>query len=153
MVKITLGTPNINNNFLSKPCLKNVILPRLPKKWKKATRIRAVLKSTKNKARGKKIVEEPNPTIVPIIPAAKAEIKNNTLIIYLFQLSAKFTDISAFLHSFSLFSGFLCFLRCCFLLCHKIISIYLILPDYFRKAIQVYKIAYIRKVKGVKIML
>lgn len=72
-----LGIPKIKINFLSSPCLKNVILPRLPNMWKKATRVNAVLKSTKNKARGKNIVEEPNPTIVPITSAMKAEMKNN----------------------------------------------------------------------------
>jgi hypothetical protein len=42
-----------------------------------ATNIRAVLKSTKNNARGKKIVEEPKPAVVPIISDINAEIKNN----------------------------------------------------------------------------
>jgi hypothetical protein len=42
-----------------------------------ATNIRAVLKSTKNNARGKKMVEEPKPAIVPMISDINAEIKNN----------------------------------------------------------------------------
>jgi hypothetical protein len=42
-----------------------------------ATSTRAVLKSTKNNAMGKKIVEEPKPAIVPMISDINAEIKNN----------------------------------------------------------------------------
>ena len=48
-----------------------------PEMWKKATSINAVLKFTKNKANGRKIVEEPNPAVVPIISAMKAKTKNN----------------------------------------------------------------------------
>ena len=37
----------------------------------------AVLKSTNSKARGRNIVEEPKPAIVPIISATSAEMKNS----------------------------------------------------------------------------
>lgn len=76
-LKRTPGTQNWIINFLSKPCLKKVILARLPKRWNIATRIIAVLKSTKNKASGRNIVDEPNPAIVPIISAIRAEMKNS----------------------------------------------------------------------------
>lgn len=48
-----------------------------PNTWKKATSIRAVLKSRKNKATGIKIVEEPKPIAVPINSAINAVAKNN----------------------------------------------------------------------------
>jgi hypothetical protein len=39
----------------------------------------AVLKSTNSKARGRNIVEEPNPAIVPIISAISAEMKKSII--------------------------------------------------------------------------
>ena len=72
-----LGIPYVAIIFLSNPCLKKLILPRLPNVWDIATSINAVSKSTKNKARGKKIVEEPNPAIAPIASDTKATTKNN----------------------------------------------------------------------------
>ena len=54
-----------------------MILPRLPKRWNTATNTRAVLKSTKNNAMGKKMVEEPKPAAVPMISDINAEMKNN----------------------------------------------------------------------------
>ena len=72
---MTLGIPKIRINLLLSPCLKNVILPRFPNKWKKATRTKAVLKSIKNNARGRKMVEEPNPAMVPITSDINAKIK------------------------------------------------------------------------------
>ena len=53
--------------IISRPPLKNVTLPKLPKIWRKATKTKAVLKSKNSKAKGRKTVEEPNPAIVPII--------------------------------------------------------------------------------------
>jgi hypothetical protein len=72
-----LGIPNVIIIFLSNPCLKKLILPRLPKRWNIATNTRAVLKSTKNNAMGKKMVEEPKPAAVPMISDINAEMKNN----------------------------------------------------------------------------
>lgn len=72
-----LGIPNVVIIFLSNPCLKKLILPKLPNKWDIATRINAVWKSTKNKARGKNIVDEPNPATAPITSDKKATMKNN----------------------------------------------------------------------------
>ena len=46
------------------------------KRWNIATRINAVLKSTKNREIGRKIVEEPKPAMVPTISERKAAIKN-----------------------------------------------------------------------------
>ena len=37
-----LGIPNVAIIFLSNPCLKKLILPRLPNKWDIATSINAV---------------------------------------------------------------------------------------------------------------
>jgi hypothetical protein len=61
--------------FLSNPCLKKLILPRLPNRWDIATSISAVSKSTKNKARGRNIVEDPNPATVPTTSDIKATMK------------------------------------------------------------------------------
>ncbi|HET6807547.1 MAG TPA: hypothetical protein VFH28_00650, partial [Nitrososphaera sp.] len=44
-----------------------------------ATKTTAVLKSTKSKARGRNIVEEPKPAIVPIISAKSAEMKKSII--------------------------------------------------------------------------
>ena len=49
----------------------------LPDIWKIATRTNAVLKSKKNNARGKKIVEDPNPAVVPIISENSAAIQKS----------------------------------------------------------------------------
>ena len=49
----------------------------VPIKWDIATSINAVLKSTKNNAKGKKMVEEPNPATAPITSDIKAIRKNN----------------------------------------------------------------------------
>jgi hypothetical protein len=76
-LKSTLGTPNWSIILLSKPCLKKVILPKFPNRWNIATKIIAVLKSTNSRARGRNIVDEPKPAIVPIISAISAEMKNN----------------------------------------------------------------------------
>jgi hypothetical protein len=72
-----LGIPNVIIIFLSNPCLKKLTLPIFPIKWDIATSINAVLKSTKNNAKGKKIVEEPNPATAPITSDIKAIRKNN----------------------------------------------------------------------------
>ena len=56
---------------------KELILPMVPIKWDIATSINAVLKSTKNNAKGKKMVEEPNPSTAPITSNIKAIRKNN----------------------------------------------------------------------------
>ena len=73
-----LGTPNFIRSVLSRPFLKKLILPIFPTTWKNATKTNAVLKSKKSKARGRKIVDEPNPAIVPRISAIKAERKNRS---------------------------------------------------------------------------
>lgn len=62
-------------SFLLRPSLKNVILPRLPKICKNATKISAVLKLTKKRANCKNIVEEPKPAVVPIISAINTATK------------------------------------------------------------------------------
>ena len=72
---MTLGTPNKIINLLSSPCLKNVILHEFPK----TTRTSAVLKSNKNSDKGRRIVEEPKPAIVPTISAINAIIKNRVI--------------------------------------------------------------------------
>ena len=64
-VSTTLGTPKISKIRLSKPCLKKLILPILPKMWRSATSTKAVLKSKKSNASGRKTVDEPNPAMVP----------------------------------------------------------------------------------------
>lgn len=68
--------PNVIIIFLSNPCLKKLILPMFPIKCDIATSINAVLKSTKNNAKGKKMVEEPNPAMAPITSDIKAIRKN-----------------------------------------------------------------------------
>jgi hypothetical protein len=70
-----LGNPNTNKTLLSRPCLKKVILLTFPKRWNIATRTNAVLKSTKYEDSGKKIVDEPNPAIVPTISDKKPNTK------------------------------------------------------------------------------
>ena len=76
-LNIMLGIPNVISIFLSNPWLKNLILPKLPNICDIATKINAVLKSTKNNAKGKKTVDEPNPTIAPRISLRNATPKNN----------------------------------------------------------------------------
>src|SRR3989344_2829468 len=68
----TPGRPNLTNKRTSRPRRKKLRRARLPKICRKATKTRADLKSTKNKARGKKTVEEPNPATVPAISETKA---------------------------------------------------------------------------------
>jgi hypothetical protein len=46
-LRTKLGMPNNSKTFLSRPCLKNAILPMFPKKWNMATKTNAVLKSKK----------------------------------------------------------------------------------------------------------
>ena len=76
-LRTTLGIPNVIIIFLSNPRLKKLILPMFPIKWDIATSINAVLKSTKNNAKGKKMVEEPNPATAPITSDIKAIRRNS----------------------------------------------------------------------------
>jgi hypothetical protein len=75
-----LGRQKVIIIFLSKPCLKKLILPRFPNKWEIATSVSPVLKSTKNNAKGRKIVEEPNPATAPISSDKNAITKNKKTI-------------------------------------------------------------------------
>lgn len=59
----------------------------LPEIWNIATRIIAVLKSTNNKAIGRKIVDEPNPANVSIISAINADRKNRNSYSMIFWLT------------------------------------------------------------------
>jgi hypothetical protein len=68
--------PKVIIIVLSRPCLKKLILPRFPNRWDIATNISAVLKSTKIKASGRNIVEEPKPATAPIISDTNAITKN-----------------------------------------------------------------------------
>lgn len=81
-VKITLGTPKSNINFIFRLWRKKMALPEFPKTWKKATSINAAGKSTKKRARGKNMVEEPKPAVVPITSARKATKKKKISFIY-----------------------------------------------------------------------
>jgi hypothetical protein len=74
-LRVKLGNPNTSKTLLSRPCLKKVILLIFPNRWNMATRTNAVLKSTKYDASGKKIVDEPNPAIVPMISDMKPTTK------------------------------------------------------------------------------
>ena len=74
-----LGMPNLIKSVLSSPFLKKLILPILPKICRNATKTNAVLKSKNSSARGRKIVDEPNPAIVPRISETKAEVKNKRI--------------------------------------------------------------------------
>ena len=86
MLKITLGIPNLIMVFLSSPTLKKPNLLKFPNRWKKATRASADLKSKKNKARGKSIVDDPKPAMVPITSAKKAVIMKSIDIYAVYQL-------------------------------------------------------------------
>ena len=81
MVKTTAGRPKIIIKRLSKPCLKNVILPRFPKTWKIATSTRAVWKSRKKSEIGRNSVDEPKPAMVPAISDASAPSQKRELTI------------------------------------------------------------------------
>ena len=80
IVSIMLGMPNRRRSFLLSEVRKNVILPMLPEMCNMATKISAVLKSKKNKAAGKKMVEDPNPAKVPMMTASSAMIQNSSYI-------------------------------------------------------------------------
>ncbi len=59
---------------------KNAAAPKLPEIWETATSTSAVLKSTKSKVIGSKIVDVPNPATVPMTTAKKAEMKSRNII-------------------------------------------------------------------------
>jgi hypothetical protein len=65
MVINMLGTPNSRISRLSRPWRKNVVAPKFADRCVMATSTSAVLKSTKNNATGKNMVDVPNPTTVP----------------------------------------------------------------------------------------
>lgn len=71
----TLGIPNFISSSLFNPCLKKVILPIFPDMWNIATNISAALKSKKNRAIGRKIVDEPKPAMVPTTSEKNARVK------------------------------------------------------------------------------
>jgi hypothetical protein len=80
-LRTMLGMPKVIIILLSRPCLKKLILPRFPNKCDIATSISAVLKSTKIKASGRNIVEEPKPATAPIISDTNVVTKNTKAIV------------------------------------------------------------------------